>query len=99
MHKLVDGSHEAVIMIASLDIVRSMDVDPGLDGKLVPIHDTGAKVAISIENLKVVYGDNTVLENYSLNLHPGEVVGIAGPTGAGKELSDVKYILRRFSSY
>jgi len=84
MHKLVDGSHEAVIMIASLDIVRSMDVDPGLDGKLVPIHDTGAKVAISIENLKVVYGDNTVLENYSLNLHPGEVVGIAGPTGAGK---------------
>ena len=93
MHKIVDGSHEAVIMIASLEIVRSMNIDPGLDGKLVPIHDTGAKATISIENLEVAYGDNTVLKNYSLNLHPGEVVGIAGPTGAGKELFDVEYIL------
>jgi len=84
MHEVVDGSHEAVIMIASLDIVRSMNIDPGLDGKLAPINDKGAKAAIAIENLEVAYGDNTVLKNYSLNLHPGEVVGIAGPTGAGK---------------
>jgi len=39
---------------------------------------------ISVENLKVRYGANTVLSNVSLAINPGEIVTIVGPNGSGK---------------
>lgn len=85
MHKLIDGTHEAVIMIASLDMVRAMEIDPGLNGKLVPSRNfSDSEAAISIKNLGVAYGEATIVKDFSLELNPGEVWGVAGPTGAGK---------------
>lgn len=39
---------------------------------------------ISIENVSVAYGANTVLRNVSLEIEPGEIVTIVGPNGSGK---------------
>ena len=39
---------------------------------------------ISVENLSVRYGANTVLQNVALSIDPGEIVTIVGPNGSGK---------------
>lgn len=39
---------------------------------------------ISVENLSVRYGANTVLRNVGLKIEPGEIVTIVGPNGSGK---------------
>ncbi len=39
---------------------------------------------LSIQNLSVNFGGLKALSHVSLDLHPGEVVGLIGPNGAGK---------------
>lgn len=39
---------------------------------------------ISVDNLSVRYGANTVLRNVGLAVEPGEIVTIVGPNGSGK---------------
>lgn len=39
---------------------------------------------ITIDNLSVRYGANTVLRNVTLAVEPGEIVTIVGPNGSGK---------------
>lgn len=39
---------------------------------------------ISVRNLKVRYGANTVLKQVNLDVNPGEIVTIVGPNGSGK---------------
>jgi ABC-type cobalamin/Fe3+-siderophores transport system ATPase subunit len=39
---------------------------------------------LSIKSVTVRYGNNEVLQNVSLNVNSGEVVGLIGPNGAGK---------------
>ncbi|MEL6617637.1 MAG: metal ABC transporter ATP-binding protein [Pseudomonadota bacterium] len=39
---------------------------------------------ITVKNLSVAYGTNTVLRNVALDLEPGEIVTIVGPNGSGK---------------
>ncbi|MEP5731376.1 MAG: metal ABC transporter ATP-binding protein [Sulfitobacter sp.] len=39
---------------------------------------------ISVDNLSVRYGANTVLHSVSLAVEPGEIVTIVGPNGSGK---------------
>ncbi|MCI7643430.1 MAG: ATP-binding cassette domain-containing protein [Lentisphaeria bacterium] len=41
-------------------------------------------VAIQVENLKIGYHDNVVLENLSFDIPQGEIVGILGNSGCGK---------------
>lgn len=42
------------------------------------------EVVLQIKNLKKSYGDLSVLNNISLDVHIGEVVVIVGPSGCGK---------------
>lgn len=42
------------------------------------------KPLLRLEHAKKSFGDNTVLKDISLAVHPGEVVGIIGPSGGGK---------------
>jgi len=42
------------------------------------------EVVLQIKNLKKSYGDLSVLNNISLDVHRGEVVVIVGPSGCGK---------------
>lgn len=39
---------------------------------------------LSLKDLKVSYGDNTVLENMNLSIEEGELVSLLGPSGCGK---------------
>jgi ABC-type Mn2+/Zn2+ transport system ATPase subunit len=43
-----------------------------------------SQAAIEIENLSVSYGANRVLRHVTLQIEPGQMVGIFGPNGAGK---------------
>lgn len=43
-----------------------------------------AAEAVKLENLTKVFGKLTAVENLSLNVAPGEVLGFLGPNGAGK---------------
>ncbi len=40
--------------------------------------------AVSIKDLKIAYGDNTVIEKMSLNIAPKEFLVLLGPSGCGK---------------
>ena len=39
---------------------------------------------VSMEHIRVSYGDHMVLKDFSLTVEPGEIVGIVGPSGCGK---------------
>ncbi|MFP8968024.1 zinc ABC transporter ATP-binding protein ZnuC [Pokkaliibacter sp. CJK22405] len=39
---------------------------------------------LSLEGIAVRYGEDAVLENISLTVHPGEITTLIGPNGAGK---------------
>lgn len=42
------------------------------------------EVSVAIRNVSVRFGDRTVLQNISLDVHPGELVAIMGSSGGGK---------------
>ena len=42
------------------------------------------EVLLSVNNLTKRYGDNTVLDGISFDVHKGEVIVIVGPSGCGK---------------
>lgn len=43
-----------------------------------------SRLIYQIENLRMTYGERTVLEINSLGIHSGEILSIIGPSGAGK---------------
>lgn len=44
----------------------------------------GNGVPLSLENLRVTYGELVALDSLSINLEPGEIYGLIGANGAGK---------------
>jgi putative spermidine/putrescine transport system ATP-binding protein len=42
------------------------------------------KVSVQLKGLRKVYGDAVALEDFSLELAPGELVALLGPSGCGK---------------
>ena len=52
--------------------------------------------ALQVENLNVVYGNLSAVQNVSFDVQPGEIFGLLGPNGAGKTstLSAVEGLLK-----
>jgi ATP-binding cassette subfamily B protein len=49
-----------------------------------PVHPGRLEGAIEIRNVRFRYGTRPVLNDVSLSIRPGEMIGLAGPSGAGK---------------
>lgn len=45
---------------------------------------TSTRPLLKIEHMSKAFGDNQVLKDVSLDVHPGEIVSIIGPSGSGK---------------
>jgi ATP-binding cassette ChvD family protein len=41
-------------------------------------------VVIELENVSKAYGDRLLIDNFSLKVPPGSIIGVVGPNGAGK---------------
>jgi phospholipid/cholesterol/gamma-HCH transport system ATP-binding protein len=44
------------------------------------------EIILSVKDVTVRFGTNTVLENLSLNVRRGEILGFVGPSGSGKSV-------------
>lgn len=56
------------------------------------------EAVVEIRNLSKSYGDKIVLNNISLDIHKGEIIGYIGPNGAGKSTT-VKILLGMVEGY
>jgi ABC-type multidrug transport system fused ATPase/permease subunit len=89
------------IVIARYTIVRMNHI---LSVPATIEDDTGKEVfpqkwqTLHIENLNFSYGDNTVLQNMSLEVKRGEKIGVVGLSGAGKSTL-FKLLLKEYESF
>ncbi|MFN4281757.1 MAG: peptidase domain-containing ABC transporter [Alphaproteobacteria bacterium] len=69
--------------LGRLDVIMNAPGEPE-PGALGPAPRLGG--AITLENVSYAYGEELpkVLEEITLNVKPGEVIGIVGPSGSGK---------------
>jgi phospholipid/cholesterol/gamma-HCH transport system ATP-binding protein len=52
----------------------------------LPTPSPAAEVVLTVENISKSFGDNHVLQNFSLTLHRGENVVVLGKSGSGKSV-------------
>ncbi len=66
-------------------IVETMQIEPTLVDKPNAFHLSDFEGKITFENVEFAYeAGRPALANLSLNIEPGEYIGIVGPSGAGK---------------
>ncbi|MDL2397522.1 energy-dependent translational throttle protein EttA [Rhizobium mayense] len=57
---------------------------PGDAQIIIPVGERLGQVVIEMEGITKGYGDRVLIEDLSLKLPPGGIVGVIGPNGAGK---------------
>jgi sulfate-transporting ATPase len=50
----------------------------------IPVAERLGNEVIEFENVSKAYGDRVLIDNFSMKIPPGAIVGIIGPNGAGK---------------
>ncbi len=57
---------------------------PGDAQIIIPVSERLGQVVIEMDGITKGYGDRVLIENLTLKLPPGGIVGVIGPNGAGK---------------
>ena len=67
------------------ELVEAADkMRPGDAQIIIPVGERLGQVVIEAENITKGYGDRVLIEDLTLKLPPGGIVGVIGPNGAGK---------------
>ena len=65
-------------------IFEILDRTPSVPEPTKPVHLTQLEGRIELHNVRFKYGTREVLHGINLKIEPGEMIGLVGPTGAGK---------------
>ncbi len=68
-------------------IFEILDRVPSVSEPEKPIHPGRVAGRIEIRDITFRYGTRQVIHNVNLTVEPGEMIGLVGPSGAGKVLS------------
>ena len=63
---------------------RITDIVDIKDEDYVDIEDVPEQVTVEIKNVTFAYDKLSILEHINLTVNPGDIVGVVGPSGAGK---------------
>lgn len=69
---------------ATYRIFEILDRVPSVAEPQKPIHPGRVRGHITLKDLTFSYGPRQVIHNVSIDIAPGEMVGLVGPSGAGK---------------
>jgi ATP-binding cassette subfamily B protein len=90
VHRMIDEGHESSLLVDELLKMLHEPLDPCYrkTERREPVLDNGQPI-IRIDNLAVDYamprgGRRRAIEGVSLEIHRGEIIGIAGKSGCGK---------------
>jgi ATP-binding cassette subfamily B protein len=61
-----------------------LDRQPSVAEPARPVHPTRLRGAVELRGIGFRHGNRQILDDIHLTIRPGEVVGLVGPTGAGK---------------
>jgi ATP-binding cassette subfamily B protein len=82
MSRMVQATQRAATSTHRL--FEILDRAPSVAEPARPIHPGRVKGAIELRGVGFRHGNRTILEDINLTIKPGEMIGVVGPTGAGK---------------
>lgn len=65
-------------------IFEILDRKPSIAEPLRPVHPDNLSGKIEFRDVSFRYGNRSVIDGLSLDIQPGEMIGLVGPSGAGK---------------
>ena len=82
MSRMVTSTQKAAA--SSQRLFEIMDRPPGVPEPAHPVHPEKIRGAIEIRDASFRFGSRQVIDGVSLDVKPGEMIGLVGTTGAGK---------------
>ena len=82
MSRMVTSTQNAAA--SSQRLFEILDRPPGVPEPAHPVHPEKIDGAIEIRNASFRFGSRQVIDGVSLDVKPGEMIGLVGTTGAGK---------------
>ena len=82
MSRMVQATQRAATSTHRL--FEILDRVPSVAEPVRPVHPGRLKGAIEFRGVGFRHGNRTILEDINLSIQPGEMIGVVGPTGAGK---------------
>ena len=82
MSRMVTSTQKAAA--SSQRLFEILDRPPGVPEPAHPVHPEKIRGSIEIRNASFRFGSRQVIDGVSLDVKPGEMIGLVGTTGAGK---------------
>jgi ATP-binding cassette subfamily B protein len=82
MSRMVQATQRAATSTHRL--FEILDRVPTVAEPVRPVHPGHLKGEIEFRGVGFRHGNRTILDGINLTIHPGEMIGVVGPTGAGK---------------